>query len=103
MLIIACSNNDSIGDDEFTFIVTDRGELPLTQRHQINTSYFEHELFTGNMVWFHVFDLATLRAFTSAKPWLNQKITMTIVCQLSKVRVTDGKEMKWFVAKEIIG
>jgi hypothetical protein len=44
-----------------------------------------------------------MRAFTSAKPWLNQEITMTVVYQLSEVRVTDGKEMKWFSAEERIG
>jgi hypothetical protein len=101
--VIACSNNDSIGDDEFTFIITDRGAVTLTRRHQMNTSYFEHALFTSNMVWFHVFDLATPRAFTSAKPWLNKEITVTVVCQSFEVRVTDGKETKWFASEERIG
>ena len=33
--MIECSSNDSIGDDEFTFIITDRGAVPLTQRYQM--------------------------------------------------------------------
>ena len=47
-------SNDGIGDDEFTFIITGKGAVILSRRHQIDTSYFEHALFTGNMVWFHI-------------------------------------------------
>jgi hypothetical protein len=41
----ACFNNDGVGDDEFTFIITGKGAVLLSQRHQIDTSYFEHAPF----------------------------------------------------------
>jgi hypothetical protein len=98
----ACFNNDGVGDDEFTFIITGKGAVLLSRRHQIDTSHIEHTPFTGNMLWFHI-RIGNTESFHQHQTLAQSGNYCDIVCKVSEVRVIDGKETKWFITEERIG
>jgi hypothetical protein len=55
------------------------------------------------MVWFHILNWQHQEFSLAPKPWLNQEIIVTTVYKTSEVRVTYGKETKWFIVEERIG